>query len=175
MLTRKKISLTRRIFNPTGLTFGFLFFALMCGAQQKVAVYKIPDLLKRIHNSSDTVYVVNFWATWCKPCIQELPDFEKFAQQHKSGLIKVLIVTLDFKENLKKDVIPFLEKNNYKMECVLLDEINGNDFINKISSKWGGAIPATYFTMKNKSKEDFFEKKISLEILNDTLKDFVSK
>ena len=136
----------------------FLFFVLGCAAQQKVAVYKAADLLKRIHNNSDTIYVVNFWATWCKPCVQELPDFEKFNLQPKVGVVKVLLVTLDFKENIKKDVIPFLEKNNYSMECVLLDEINGNDFINKINIKWGGAIPATYFTTKNKSKEDFFEK-----------------
>lgn len=164
-----------RIKKKNSLLLLFLFGMIFCVAQNHVAVYKINDLLKRIHNNSDTIYVVNFWATWCKPCIQELPDFEKFNRQNKPAVVKVLLVTLDFKENIKKDVIPFLQKNKFSMECVLLDEVNGNDFIDKINTKWGGAIPATYFTTKNKMKEELFEKKISLEVLNTTLMGFVKK
>jgi len=151
----------------------FLFFVLASFAQ-KPAVYKINDLLKRIHNNSDTIYVVNFWATWCKPCVEELPDFEKFNRQNKPALVKILLVSMDFKEDLEKKVVPFLEKNKYSMEVVLLDEINGNDFIDKINKKWGGAIPATYFTLKNKRKEVLFEKKVNLEILNKTMNEFLN-
>lgn len=153
--------------------FLLLFFAFASLAQ-KPAVYKINDLLKRIHNNSDTIYVVNFWATWCKPCVQELPDFESFNRQNKPALVKVLLVSMDFKEDLEKKVVPFLQKNKYSMEVVLLDEINGNDFINKINTKWGGAIPATYFTTKNKKKEELFEKKVTLEILNSTMNQFLN-
>ena len=81
-------------------------------------------------------------------------------------------MSTDFKENLKEKVIPFLKKNYYSMECVLLDEINGNDFIDKINSKWSGAIPATYFTTKRKKKERLLEGKISLDLLNSTLLEF---
>jgi thiol-disulfide isomerase/thioredoxin len=150
----------------------FFFAALILQAQKNVAVYKIDDLLKRIHNSSDTIYVVNFWATWCKPCVQELPEFEKFNRENKAKIVKVILVSLDFKEDLQKKLLPFLEKNKYSMECVLLDEINGNDFINKVNSKWSGAVPATFFTTKNKKSEHFYEKKLSLEILNSTLSEF---
>jgi len=156
----------------------FLFVLLLVSvfsfAQKKPAVYKIDDLLKRIHNNSDTIYVVNFWATWCKPCVEELPDFEKFYRQNKPAIVKIILVTLDFKEDMDKKVMPFLKKNNYGSEVILLDEINGNDFINKIHTKWGGAIPATYFTVKNKRKEVIFEKKINLEILNSTLNSFLN-
>jgi thiol-disulfide isomerase/thioredoxin len=152
--------------------FIFLFFAFVLQAQKSVSVYKIDDLLKRIHNNSDTVYVVNFWATWCKPCVQELPEFEKFNRENKTKIVKVLLVSLDFKEDIQKKLMPFLEKNKYSMECVLLDEINGNDFINKINTKWSGAVPATLFTTKNKKSEHFYEKKLSLEILNSTLTEF---
>jgi thiol-disulfide isomerase/thioredoxin len=157
-------------------SFLFLFslFAFVSFAQ-KPAVYKINDLLKRIHNKSDTIYVVNFWATWCKPCVQELPDFENFNKQNKSTRVKIILVTMDFKEELDKKVIPFLEKNKYSSEVILLDEINGNDFIDKINKKWSGAIPATYFTYKNKKKEEFFEKKVNPELLNSTVNSFLTK
>lgn len=145
----------------------FLSFA------QKPAVYKINDLLKRIHNNSDTIYVVNFWATWCKPCVQELPDFESFNRQNKPAIVKVILVNMDFKEDMDKKLIPFLEKNKYSSEVILLDEVNGNDFIDKIHTKWGGAIPATYFTTKNKKKEAIFEKKVNLEFLNSTMNEFI--
>lgn len=150
------------------------FMSVMLFAQKKPAVYKIDDLLKRIHNNSDTIYVVNFWATWCKPCVSELPDFEKFYRQNKPAIVKIILVTMDFREDLDSKVMPFLKKNNYSPEIVLLDEVNGNDFINKVHTKWGGAIPATYFTTKNKKKEEIFEGKITLELLNSTLTKFLN-
>ena len=71
-------------------------------AQQNPPVLKITELLQRIDNTSDTVYVVNFWATWCKPCVEELPDFEKANQDFATQKVKVLLVTMDFKEDLEK-------------------------------------------------------------------------
>ena len=123
---------------------------------QKTPVYKINDLLKRIHNTSDTIYVVNFWATWCKPCVAELPEFEKIHKEFENRKMKVLLVSMDFVEERDKKLKDFLAKNKYTCEVVLLDEINGNDFVNKISESWSGAIPATLFK-KGKSLL-FFEK-----------------
>lgn len=149
-----------------------LFIGSFAFAQKTPSVYKIEDLLKRIHNASDTVYVVNFWATWCKPCVQELPDFEKLGQETVNTKTKVLLVSMDFKENLKDKVEPFLKKNNYRTECVLLDEIDGNSFINKLNPKWSGAIPATYITKQNKKQEEFVEKKLHYEELKTILEKF---
>lgn len=137
---------------------------------QKTAVYKIDDLTKRIYNSSDTTYIVNFWATWCKPCVAELPEFEKLHTESKDKKIKVLLVSMDFKEELDKKLKTFLEKNKYTCEVVLLDEINGNDFINKISESWSGAIPATLITKNNKSTQDFIEKKVTYDYLIEKIK-----
>lgn len=151
--------------NISKLIFAFLLFAFTNVFSQKPAVYKINDLLKRINNSSDTTYVVNFWATWCKPCVAELPEFEKFHQENKDKKIKVLLVSMDFIEELDKKLKTFLDKNKYTCEIVLLDEVNGNDFINKVSESWSGAIPATLITGKNKSKNEFIEKKMTYDDL----------
>jgi thiol-disulfide isomerase/thioredoxin len=137
---------------------------------QKPAVYKINDLLKRIHNNSDTTYVVNFWATWCKPCVAELPDFEKLHTDYKSKNLKVILVSMDFVDELDKRLKEFLQKNKFTCEVILLDEINGNDFINKISEQWSGAIPATLITRHNKSFTLFMEKKVSYDLLVDKIK-----
>ncbi len=137
---------------------------------KKTAFYKIYYLTKRIYNNSDTTYIVNFWATWCKPCVAELPEFEKLHTESKDKKIKVLLVSMDFIEEVDKKLKTFLEKNKYTCEVVLLDEINGNDFINKISESWSGAIPATLITKNNKSTQDFIEKKVTYEYLIERIK-----
>lgn len=157
--------LTMKNINRISLAFLLLAFSQLHA--QTPSVYKIGDLLKRVHNTSDTIYVVNFWATWCKPCVAELPEFEKLHQdsKDKGRKIKVLLVSMDFKEELDKRVKTFLDKNNYTAEVILLDEVNGNDFINKISEKWSGAIPATLITQKEKFRDQFFEGKVTVELL----------
>ncbi|MBL7900789.1 MAG: TlpA family protein disulfide reductase [Bacteroidia bacterium] len=132
------------------------------------ATYKIQDLLKRI-SPEDTLYVVNFWASWCKPCVQELPALDSLNTQTQNTAIKVLLVCLDFSEELNTKVIPFLKKKNIQSECVLLDEVNGNDYINKISTDWSGAIPVTYF--KYGSKNMLIEKKLQLKEMEKQLND----
>lgn len=151
------------------IIISFLLMVFFCNAQKVSGVYKINDLLTRIDKTNDTVYVVNFWATWCVPCVQELPEIDSFAVAHKNDKIKVLLVSLDFKEDLEKKVNPFLKKHNYSMECVLLDEINGNDYINKVDVKWSGSIPATLITISNRKHSFFIEKKIKVRDLNEAM------
>jgi thiol-disulfide isomerase/thioredoxin len=156
--------------NIARLLFFISLFAFTTLSAQKPAVYKIDDLLTRIHNNSDTTYVVNFWATWCKPCVAELPEFEKLHVNYKSKHVKVILVSMDFIEELDKRLKDFLVKNKYTCEIVLLDEINGNDFINKVSEQWSGAIPATLITKNNKSQNEFMEKKVTYDLLVEKIK-----
>lgn len=117
-----------------------LFISLTSWAQP--AVLKINDLMDRLRHP-DTTYVVNFWATWCKPCVKELPALDSLHHRHLKNAVRVLLVSVDFTEDLQKRLVPFLNKNKIAATCVLLDEINGNDYINRINPKWSGAIPAT--------------------------------
>lgn len=142
------------------VVFSFLLFAVVVRSQNVAYVYKIDELLNRIDTSQQTL-VINFWATWCKPCIQELPAFDSLTAANNT--CKVILVSLDFKEDIDKKVNPFLKKNRIITDCVLLDEINGNDYINKISESWSGAIPATLFIKKK--KKIFVEKKMKLSDL----------
>src|ERR1043165_9792442 len=113
----------------------FLLLFSICDAfSQAVPVIKITDLEKRIKNENDTTYVVNFWATWCSPCVKELPDIDSINKAYSGRNVKVLLVTMDFKEDMQSKVIQFLQKKKLSSEVLLLDEVNGNYFIPKISS-----------------------------------------
>jgi thiol-disulfide isomerase/thioredoxin len=153
--------------NPIKYFIPLLFLLLMIGHtvhSQNVPVIKITDLEKRIRNNSDTTYIVNFWATWCSPCVKELPDLDSINKIYKDKKVKVLLITMDFKEDVSK-VNSFVETKRIRSEVALLDEVNGNYFIPKISDKWTGALPATLIINNEKKFNHFFEKKITFELL----------
>jgi thiol-disulfide isomerase/thioredoxin len=146
------------------LTISLILCLFSLRSQTTVPIYKIDGLLKRM-SGSDSTYIINFWATWCKPCVRELPAFDSLFHETKNQKVKIILVSLDFKEDTEKKVIPFLKRQQTVCEVVLLDEVNGNDFIDKISKKWTGAIPGTLF--KRGAKMEFRESKLNLKELKD--------
>ncbi len=122
-----------------------------------------PLLAKR----NDTTYVVNFWATWCAPCVKELPYFEKLNKEYVDKNVKVVLVSLDFPDKLVKQVIPYV-KENLKSEVILLDDADANGWIPKIDDSWSGAIPATI--IYNKNKRTFYERSFDYEELEKEVK-----
>lgn len=112
---------------------------------KQVSFITADKLNERLKQGKDTMYVVNFWATWCAPCIKELPHFEKLQQEKRKEKLKVLLVSVDFKDRLEKSVIPFVKKRGLKNEILLLDETDQQVYIDKIDNSWSGAIPATLF------------------------------
>jgi thiol-disulfide isomerase/thioredoxin len=144
--------------------------ALSLSAQKLSGIYKVPDLMKRISNS-DTTYIVNFWATWCKPCMEELQAIDSVGMENKTGKIKLVFVSLDFRDK-KNQVNSALKKKGIQSSCVLLDEVNGNVYINQISPDWSGSIPATL--LKKGVRQVLLDKKLSSEQLRTALKKFES-
>ena len=130
---------------------------------QNVKLLNINQLNERIKNGKDSTYVVNFWATWCAPCIKELPHFEKLKAEHASEKLAVLLVSLDFKSKLESNVIPFVKKKNLKNEVFLLNESSPQEFIDRIDPSWSGSIPATLFIKGDKRK--FVESEFTYEEL----------
>ncbi|MBL0738609.1 redoxin domain-containing protein [Flavobacterium sp. GN10] len=142
----------------------FLFGIISVSAySQNVKLLNINQLNERIKNGKDSTYVVNFWATWCAPCIKELPHFEKLGAEHKSEKLAVLLVSLDFKSKLESNVIPFVKRKNLKNEVFLLNESSPQEFIDRIDPSWSGSIPATLFIKNDKRK--FVESEFTYEQL----------
>ncbi|MFG4003025.1 redoxin [Flavobacterium aquidurense] len=142
----------------------FLLFAIsISGYSQKVKLLTIDELNERIKNGQDSTYVVNFWATWCAPCIKELPHFEKLNTEFKSEKLAVLLVSVDFKSKLNSAVIPFVKRKNMKSEVFLLNESDPQKYIDRIDKSWSGSIPATLFIKGDKRK--FIESEFTYEQL----------
>jgi thiol-disulfide isomerase/thioredoxin len=119
------------------------------------------DDLKEIKNN-DTLYVINFWATWCVPCVEELPYFQQLYANYKDQKVKLILVSLDFDRDLSKKVIPFVEKREIKADVwVLTNYMRNMEWIDKVSPEWGGSIPATLMYQPKKKvyafKESTFE------------------
>ena len=121
-----------------------------------------------LKQKNDTIYVVNFWATWCKPCIAELPNFEKLQDVYKSKKVKVILVSLDMSKQVETSLIPFIKKKNLKSKVILLNDPDANAWIEKVDKSWTGAIPATIIYDKNSSK--FFEQSFTYEALEKEVK-----
>jgi thiol-disulfide isomerase/thioredoxin len=152
-----------------------IVFSGFASYAQHVSIIKVTDLEKRIKNNSDTTYIVNFWATWCSPCVKELPDFDSIAVDYKNKLVKVILVSMDFKEDVQSKLIPFISSKKIKSEVVVLDETNGNYFIPKISQQWSGSLPATLIVNNKKQENIFFEKKLNYFFLKTEIENIISK
>ena len=117
-------------------------------------------------------YVVNFWATWCAPCVKELPHFEKLNNQYKNQNVEVLLVSLDFPSQYDKKLKPFIEKHQLKSKILVLDDVDQNSWIPKVDSNWDGAIPVTL--IYNKRKRQFYDRTFDYAELENELKQFIN-
>lgn len=117
-------------------------------------------------------YVVNFWATWCAPCVKELPHFEKLNNQYKNQNVEVLLVSLDFPSQYDKKLKPFIAKHQLKSKILVLDDVDQNSWIPKVDSNWDGAIPVTL--IYNKRKRQFYDRTFDYAELENELKQFIN-
>lgn len=143
------------------MNFKFVIFLALTlaspfwGYAQTVPIIRFAQLKQRIDRANDTLYVVNFWATWCGPCVQELPEFETL---HKTSLgrpTRVLLVSMDSKATLNTRVIPFVRKRNLQMPVVLLDEPDLETWVDQLAPEWTGALPMTLLLDKKRNKRQF--------------------
>ncbi|CCH54388.1 redoxin domain-containing protein [Fibrisoma limi BUZ 3] len=127
---------------------------------QSVAVIKLAQLGPLLNKTDDTLRVVNFWATWCAPCVKELPQFEAVRQKYADRKLSVLLVNLDEPDALETKVKPFVKKRNLRSRVVLLDEPDQNAWIEKIAPEWSGALPMTLVVNRAKNIRKFIGKAV---------------
>lgn len=137
-----------------------------------VKTYNYNELKPLLEKSDDKIYIINFWATWCAPCVKELPYFEKIKQDYANKNVEVLLVSLDFPKQVNKKLIPFMNKHKIQSKVVLLDDINEDVWIKAINESWSGAIPATLIYSKKNRK--FYEQSFEYEALEKEVLTFLN-
>lgn len=126
--------------------------------------WKITDVEKYIAESKTPV-IINFWATFCKPCIEEIPYFEEAIKKYQDKGINMVLVSLDIENFYPEKIRKFADKNNFKSRITWLDEYDADYFCPRIDKSWSGAIPATLFVNNQTGYRSFFEDKIPEEKL----------
>lgn len=121
---------------------------------EDIVVYDFNGLEPLLHTKSDKTYLINFWAMWCAPCVEEMPYIEAYVTNHPE--IEVLFVSMDFPKDIETKLKPFLKEKNISSRVVLLDDPDANTWINKINPNWSGSIP--YTIMFNKEKRFYYER-----------------
>ncbi len=150
-----------------------IIFSILAGCSgdpTPVEVIQIEGLQKLIKEDNHKIHVINFWATWCKPCIKEMPQFIALSEAHPE--IDVSLVSLDFVEEMYSKVVPFQENNEIKLRVLLMDELDYNLWIDMVDSSWSGAIPATLIIEPATGRRKFLEKELENNELEDEIKSF---
>lgn len=135
---------------------------------QPVKKWKYAELDRYIKQSK-TPLVINFWATFCKPCVEEIPYFQKAISRYKNKNVKLLLVSLDFPEYYPEKIKAYAEKNGFTAEIVWMDEIDPGQFCPKVNAGWSGVLPATLFINNKKNYRNFHSQQLSEEELQKEL------
>lgn len=151
--------------NRVFLIAAFLTVSFCVANGQAAEMIKIGGLQRMIDEPSEKIKVINFWATWCAPCIKELPLFEQMTEQRQDVNVNLVSVDIDLDPNPDK-VHRFVARKKLKSQVFILDESDPNSWIDKIDKSWSGAIPATLVINTSNGKRKFVERELTESDLN---------
>ena len=143
----------------------FLGISYTSAWSQTVTVVSWSEFESYLTEESDKVRVVNFWATWCGPCVKELPYFQEAHEALSEEGVEIVLVSLDDAGVVDSKVVPFVNRKGITASVMLLDETNYNMFIPKVDDRWSGAIPMTLILDNDSDRRTFLEQELSKEEL----------
>ena len=140
-------------------TVALILFTVTVSFAQKAEVVKFDRVEQIMASKSGKIQVINFWATWCGPCVKELPHFQNLEASQDPDL-DITLINLDYADKVSK-VNAFIAKRKMTSKVLLLDDIDYNSWIDRVDPSWGGAIPATLFINTATGERKFIEKELT--------------
>ncbi|MCK8521912.1 TlpA family protein disulfide reductase [Aquimarina sp. D1M17] len=134
----------------------------------EIPMYDFESFAPLLKINDGKTRVINFWATWCKPCVAELPYFELINSRYPDDEVEVVLVSLDLPKHVETKLIPFLKKQKIESKVILLDDPDANAWIPKVNKNWSGSIPATIIYKGN--NVNFYERSFTYNDLEKELK-----
>jgi thiol-disulfide isomerase/thioredoxin len=150
----------------------FLMLAGTPAMAQSYHEIDAEDLARLLGDQDDTTYVINFWATWCSPCIQEIPYFEALHRDSGDRPLRIRLVSLDFPSRAERQLKPFLQEQSISAEVYLMTDLDYNSWIDRVDPDWSGALPATL--IYHGDRRTFLEGELSEEELKTNVESIMS-
>ena len=152
--------------------FFTIFFVNIVLSQEVRRIGK-SELATILADPSDKLYVLNFWASWCGPCVNELPGFQEMVSLSDSSRVEFLFISLDFPSDADRVLLPFLKNNNYTFTALLMTDIDYNSWIDIVNPEWQGNIPATLFFNNFRGLNYFISKPLDKPELEKRINSFL--
>jgi thiol-disulfide isomerase/thioredoxin len=141
----------KKIFFIAIIFFSFTAFSFA----QPIPKIKMDDVLKMI-DSSKTPLIINFWATWCRPCVEEIPRLERNVDSFKAQGAKLILISVDFANDYASKLTSFVQQRGYTAQVYWLDENDPAQFCPRIDTHWAGKIPAILMVNNAKHYRAFY-------------------
>jgi len=145
----------------------------LASAQSVIPKWKITDLEQELATSKQPT-VVNFWATFCRPCIVEIPYFQELVKKYERDGVRLLLVSVDLPDDYA-EIAPFAKKRGFRAPIRFLDETNADYFCPRVDSSWSGAIPATLFVNPATGYRSFREESLSRQAFEAELRKLLAR
>ena len=149
------------------ITVCFLLMASWVFSQtiKKVKVTEVEEYIK----NSDHPIVLNCWATWCAPCVEEIPYFMETVKKYSEQKVELVLVSLDFAKSYPAKIQELIKKQHFEATFFWLNETNADYFCPKIDPKWDGTLPSTLLVNSKTGYRSFFgrpmtDRQIELEV-----------
>lgn len=152
--------------------FAVIISLSLCSAAhaQKIPAWKITDVINYYSQKNDSIYVINFFATWCRPCIAEMPHLQSITKKYADKKVKLMLVSLDFATFYPGKIMSFAKRKRIKADIAWLDETDADYFCSAVDKRWSGSIPATIIVNAATGYKEFYEQQFMKREFEEALK-----
>lgn len=126
-------------------TVGMLWIGIGCLRAQKLPARTWNELQAHLRAHPESLYVLNFWSTWCRPCIAELPYLQEAAERLSDSLpVRFWLISVDFPPDGAQKAAALLRRKGITLPAFWLNETDPNSWIPSVAPEWDGALPYTH-------------------------------